>query len=56
MLGNDDLLYGDVERVHSRLTAGLRACRSIVSNYRAMIARQEYVTVRIDKKASEQKG
>ena len=36
--GMNDPFETDVEEANSRLTEGLKACRSIVSNYRAMIA------------------
>ena len=33
----------EIEEANARLTEGLKSCRSIVTNYREMIAREEIV-------------
>jgi len=37
----DDPREADLDHVNLRLTKGLKACRTIVSNYRAMIAGED---------------
>jgi hypothetical protein len=39
--GIDDRQHAEVEELNSRLADGLKACRSIVSDYRAIITGQQ---------------
>ena len=43
MPGPHDRVEAEVEELNSRLAEGLKVCRSIVSDYRAMIATEEAV-------------
>ena len=48
-----DPRHPDVEEANLRLTEGLKACRSIVSNYRSMIAGDDAGSEEADPDSSE---